>query len=100
MHSTLLQFRLSCQECGHQASEHRKLTAADQFIKSQVTAGKRNGCTARILPREIPLSPVFSRYDLIPIPRDEEICSQLNMVRIITCECCICMIGAGAISCA
>ncbi len=69
--STLLQFRLNCQGCGHQASEHRKLTAVDQFIKSEVGAGRRSKCSASILPSEIPLSPIFSRYDLIPLPRDD-----------------------------
>jgi len=80
IHSTLLQFRQNCQECGHLASEHRKLTAVDQFIKSQVSAGKRAKCEALISPSEVHLSPIFGSYDLIPIPRDNDDCVSSNAV--------------------
>lgn len=84
--NTLLQFRLNCQGCGHQASEHRKLTAVDQFIKSEVGAGRRSKCSASILPSEIPLSPIFSRYDLIPLPRDDPGYTP-NMENSVQCTC-------------
>ncbi len=64
-------FRQSCQECGHYASDHRELTAVDKYIKAQVSSGKRKKCTSLISPSEIPMSPVFDRYDLISIPYRE-----------------------------
>lgn len=70
-YSTLLQFRQNCKECGHQASEHRELTPVDRFIKSEVAKAKRNKCLASLSASEIPLSPIFGQYDLIPLPSDD-----------------------------
>ena len=77
-HSTLLQLRTGCEECGHQASLHRKLTSIDRYIQDEVKKAKKaTQCRHLILTREIPRSPLFEPYDLIPLP-DEDQCTSEN----------------------
>ena len=73
---TLLQLRTGCQKCGHQASLHRKLTSIDRYIQDEVKKAKKIACRHLILMREIPRSPLFEPYDLIPLPSDDQCTSE------------------------
>lgn len=75
---TLLQLKAGCQACGHQASLHRKLTSIDRYIGDEVKKAKKQTCCHLIPTREIPRSPLFEPYDLIPLPSDDQCTNEDN----------------------
>lgn len=84
---TLLQLKAGCQACGHQASLHRKLTSIDCYIGDEVKKAKKEACCHLIPTREIPRSPLFEPYDLIPLPSDDQCTNKDNEEGGVQCTC-------------